>query len=365
MATTTTNFGFDVPTSSDLVKNGATAISTLGQDLDTFLNRPFSDNVILNSSLNIWQRGTSGFVGGSGTTYCADRWNAYRNGVAGSTYSRQVTGDTTNLPSIQYCLRVSRDSGNTSTAAIWAYQSIETVNAIPFAGKTVTVSFYARKGANYSQASSNLTVALYTGTGTDQSFSGGYTGSATPINNSATLTTTWQRFSYSNTVAATATEMTLAFNFTPVGTAGAADYFEITGVMLEVGNQMSPYAPATPTYATELAACQRYYYLTNSADSAYTMYGTAQAISTTAAKFTLPFPVTMRIAPTSVTATGNIGLLNAGNTAINNGTLTVNSASNNRASLDITGSSGVVAGNASLVLSNNSTSTSLAFSAEL
>lgn len=35
MATTTTNFGFDIPTSSDLVKNGATAIATLGQDIDT------------------------------------------------------------------------------------------------------------------------------------------------------------------------------------------------------------------------------------------------------------------------------------------------------------------------------------------
>ena len=35
MATTTTNFGFDIPTSSDLVKNGATAIAELGQDIDT------------------------------------------------------------------------------------------------------------------------------------------------------------------------------------------------------------------------------------------------------------------------------------------------------------------------------------------
>ncbi len=32
---TTTNFSFTVPTSADLVKNGATAISTLGQDIDT------------------------------------------------------------------------------------------------------------------------------------------------------------------------------------------------------------------------------------------------------------------------------------------------------------------------------------------
>ena len=32
---TTTNYAFTVPTSADLVKNGATAISTLGQDIDT------------------------------------------------------------------------------------------------------------------------------------------------------------------------------------------------------------------------------------------------------------------------------------------------------------------------------------------
>jgi hypothetical protein len=35
MATTTTNFGFDIPQSSDYVKNGATAIAELGQDIDT------------------------------------------------------------------------------------------------------------------------------------------------------------------------------------------------------------------------------------------------------------------------------------------------------------------------------------------
>ena len=35
MATTTTNYGWTVPTSTDLVKNGATAISTLGSGIDT------------------------------------------------------------------------------------------------------------------------------------------------------------------------------------------------------------------------------------------------------------------------------------------------------------------------------------------
>lgn len=35
MATNTTNFGWDIPQSTDLVKDGATAIATLGQDIDT------------------------------------------------------------------------------------------------------------------------------------------------------------------------------------------------------------------------------------------------------------------------------------------------------------------------------------------
>jgi hypothetical protein len=38
MATTTTNYGWDIPQSTDLVKDGATAIALLGQDIDTSMN---------------------------------------------------------------------------------------------------------------------------------------------------------------------------------------------------------------------------------------------------------------------------------------------------------------------------------------
>ncbi len=37
MATTTPNYGWDVPTSTDYVKDGATAIETLGDDIDSTL----------------------------------------------------------------------------------------------------------------------------------------------------------------------------------------------------------------------------------------------------------------------------------------------------------------------------------------
>jgi hypothetical protein len=320
MATTTTNYGFDVPTSSDLVKNGATQIALLGQDLDTFLFRPFTRNGVLNSSYNVWQRGTS-IASGAAAPYTTDRWQVGRAGtVAGTTVSRQVTGDTTNLPNIQYCARVQRDSGNTSTAAIFFMQSFETFNAIPYAGKSIVLSFYARSGANYSAASSILSARIDTGTGTDQNVFSGYTGAATPVNQAVTLTTTWQRFSVTGTIASTATELGLLFTNTPVGTAGANDYFEITGVMLEVGSQASPYAPATPTYATELSACQRYYWRISGQSAAGNDLCTGWANSTVSAVGIVRYPMTMRVAPTfAVSAMADFGFTwSAGTSTISN-----------------------------------------------
>lgn len=289
MATTTPNFGWAVPTSSDLVKNGATAIETLGDaidasmvdlkggttgqvlakatntDMDFTWSTPSAGssyvagkNVVLNSALNVWQRGTSFALTGSGI-YTADRWYADGTG-SGRTISRQVTGDTTNLPNIQYCVRIARDSGNTATNSVNFTQPVETLNSIPYAGQAVTISFYARKGANFSQASSQITVQLKTGTGTDQNVRVSYTGEATPINQNATLTTTWTRFSYSATLATTATEIQPLFNVGWAGTAGAADYVEITGVQLEIASSASAYSPNASTYQGEVAACQRYFY---------------------------------------------------------------------------------------------------------
>ena len=54
MATTTTNYGWDIPQSTDLVKDGATAIATLGQDIDTSIYTALGGNksglVLLNTT---------------------------------------------------------------------------------------------------------------------------------------------------------------------------------------------------------------------------------------------------------------------------------------------------------------------------
>ena len=259
-------------------------------------------NPTINGGMDIWQRGTSGFVpGNNATTFAADRYNIQR-GVTGSTVSRQTTSDTTNLPNIQYAMRVSRDSGNTSTEAIRLGNSFESATSIPFAGKVVTLSFYARAGANYSATSSLLNAELRTGTGTDQNTFGTYTGSATPISSDVTLTTTWQRFALTGTVAATATEMALKFVFTPVGTAGAADYYEITGIQIDVGTWTASTAPAFRrsggTLQGELAACQRYYFR-NTGALIYLGSG-GIAGSTTQCYVQVKHPTTMRVPPTTI-----------------------------------------------------------------
>ena len=187
MATTTPNFGWPVPTSTDLVKDGAVAIEGLGDAIDASLldlkggttgqvlakatgtdmdftwatpsagsSNVAGKNGVLNSNFSIWQRGTS--IAGSAASYLytADRWQTEAS--TSITVSRQATADTTNLPFIQYCARAQRNSGSTATAGVMLSQSLETVNSIPFAGKTVTLSFYARRGANYSSTSNLLNV---------------------------------------------------------------------------------------------------------------------------------------------------------------------------------------------------------------
>jgi hypothetical protein len=196
---------------------------------------------------------------------------------------------------------VQRDSGITANGFISFQQSLETVETIPFVGKTVTLSFYARAGANYSNASNGLGFQLRTGTGTDQNVTS-FTGVANPISTSVTLTTTWQRFTASVTLATTITQLGLNFYSLTTGTAGAADYFEITGIQLEVGTVATPFRRAAGNIQGELAACQRYFYNLGG-DSAYATLPTGYANSTTQFQIPFAFPVEMRTTP-SVSISG-------------------------------------------------------------
>jgi hypothetical protein len=286
--------------------NGETLVADSSTSTGLRYQVPVQQNPVLNSAFQIWQRGTTFTASSAATGYTADRWLGYRS-VAGGTISRQVTNDTTNLPFIQYCARVQRDSGNNSTATINFYNGFESINSIPYAGKTVTLSFYARKGADYSSTTTN--VLLTTGTGTDQNPVSGFTGSSNVLSSTLTPTTTWARYSYTVTIGTTATQIAIAILQNPLGTAGAADYLEITGVQLEVGSVATPFKTYAATLQGELAACQRYYVRNKTGNAAGRLFMNGGSFTTSTNAFVLlGFPVEMRVPPTSIDFGGILGL---------------------------------------------------------
>jgi len=441
MATVTPNFNWPVPTSTDLVKDGATAIEALGDSIDGSLvdlkggttgqvlsktsgtdmdftwvttddanaiqnsivnakgdligasandtpailsvgangetlvadsststglryqaNTAAGRNPFLNASFDIAQRGTS-TSGTNGRLYTLDRWCAVSDGAGtGWTVTQEATNDTTNLPNIRYCARVKRTTTGTST--IYFSQSIETANSIPFAGRTVTLSFYARKGSDFSASGSNLTVNFSSGTGIDQNALQSFTGATNLINTTATLTTTWQRFTYTVAVGATATE--LAFNplYTPTGTTTTNDYFEITGIQLEIGSVATAFARNGATIQGELAACQRYYWRTTATGNAYQLFTSfGSGVSTTSAIVTLPVPTKMRVTPSSVDFS-TLALSPDNGTVIAATNATMGTGVGDAISVAIT-SSGLTQFRPYQLLANNSTSAFIGVSAEL
>jgi hypothetical protein len=315
-------------------------------------------NAVINGGMDIWQRGTS-ITGTSGIPYTADRWQVTRVGATGYTITRQSSGAT--LPEIQYCLRAQRDSGNTNTTLLGAFYSVESVNSIPFAGKTSTLSFYIRAGANYSGGA--VTVEFSQGTGTDQNIiSGGFTGKTNVGSSSVTLTTSWQRVTITGTVATTTTQLGLQFYYTPTGTAGAADYFEITGVQLELGSTATPFSRAGGTIQGELAACQRYYrrWTAGTAYGTLSMFGTG--LSSTQAICAVPI-MTMRVTPTSV----DYANINAGDGTNSYAVtaLSLNQGNENAVWLLATTASGLVQYRPTSLVGSNNTAGFIGLSAEL
>ena len=340
----------------------ATDVNEIGQAINLLDGAQLSGakNRVLNSQMNVWQRGTS--ITTASAVYTADRWQA---GIASAgTVSRQVTGDTTNLPFIQYCLRYQRTAASSSTSDLALSQSFETVNSIPLVGKTVAFSFYARKGSNFSATSDLLTARVVTGTGTDQNLYSGYTGQATALQVNATLTTTWQRFSGTVAIGTTVTEMGVQFFAAPTGTAGANDYYEITGVQLEAANTASPYAPNGATYQAELAACQRYYFRIGG-DVLFQAMANTFAKSTTQVEANVYPAATMRVPATAVEYS-NIALYDGVTiTAITSAA--INSGQNGKqvANVVFGVASGLTLYRPYQVFANNSLSGYLAISAEL
>ena len=231
-------------------------------------------NVIINGGFNVNLRGASSNMTAMCTTavtsptpspyFVADRWIAYRAGLVANGQMALMTLSPGDIPFTSVGLtnfaRIGRANGDTSLGVINLVTNLESMNSIPLAAKTVTLSFYCRAGANYSGSTNGIN-ALAIGVLVDQNYViNGLGAGATILSNSFAATTSWQRFSYSYNVPANATQVAPTIGYTPSGTAGAADYIDVTGVQLEIAS--SPTSFELRPYAVESPLCQRYYEIT-------------------------------------------------------------------------------------------------------
>jgi hypothetical protein len=255
-------------------------------------------NGLANGSFEIWQRGTSGLAGGTSSTtgFMADRWQSLRGSfAAGLTGSRE-----TGTGPCRYALRLTRATGNTSTTNISVYQTLETANVEVYAGQQVTFSAWVRAGATFA---GTFAMRILSGTGTDQGVYAGFTGSATVVSTSKSLTTSWQLLSVTGTVASNAAGLAVGFLYNPsTGTAGASDYFEFTAAQLEIGDQVSPFQMNGGSVQAELANCQRYYQRFGLVSGAFLSIGYGSGTTTTNTFWSIS--PAMRTAPSSVAFSG-------------------------------------------------------------
>ena len=262
-------------------------------------------NRIINGDMRVAQRGTTGALTTVYTYISVDRFAGAQSTAANGVLAQVAAS----LDGFQYAAKIGRTATSTNTGAIILRSALETANSVSLQGQQVTLSFYAKAGANFSAASSNITAQLFTGTGTDQSVStmNTWTGSANPISTATAITTSWVRYSFTATLSSTATQVGITVFYTPVGTAGADDNLYVTGVQLEVGPVATPFEQRP--IGMELALCQRYFQ-TNS-------YAMTVAKATVSAQFfPIVWNVPFRITPPTLTYSGFVDNDTSGATAL-------------------------------------------------
>lgn len=231
-----TGYNGDLPKTFDYIVIGeTTSIDDAGADLAL-------DNALVNGSFDAWSNGTSfSNISGDGDgDAIADGWFLTQPTAASNEASRQAA-DTTGA---RYALRVGRPSGSNSTNPIRVWATLPTELAYRLRGKDIVVRVSGKKGANFS-AASGLSVRFATGTSEgedgDLIASSGFGGHANPIDEVQVLTTSIARYEFEATLGSIK-EAGLQFSYTPVGTAGANDWFQIEDVEIKLADAPDTFA---------------------------------------------------------------------------------------------------------------------------
>ena len=259
-------------------------------------------NLLINGNFNVWQRGTVFNPINPNLMYTADRWYI---GVGSALTNRRVVRPSAGgIPLNE--IYIQRLSGDTSTQAFTLCYRFEAAETLGLRGETLTLSFNALAGADYSAVDNILDVRIFTHTDNDEGFtltsSGLFptTGRTQVERILPELTTSRTKYTMTLTVPTDANQMQIWFYYNPTGTAGAADLFRISEVQLEVGGHFTSFEHRP--LAEEVIMCQRYYEQSSPGVMSDGMARHNQPIitsySTGAARTMISWKVLKRVTPT-------------------------------------------------------------------
>ena len=335
---------------------------------------------------NLFQRGTTSASITTTATATADRWIAWSGTATAMTTSRS-TAAADLAPGFGAALKVQRTAAQTGVVPVCVAQVLETADSLQFAGQTAELDFHVTTGANFSSTGGNITAYIGTGTGSDESSArfafgvngGGGGGSTwtgwTPASGiaAAGIGSANARYSFAATIGANVTQIGVAICYTPTGTAGANDYFALSGVQLTRNPGLAPFVgslalsslrPAlsfgrrTPAVETEIQ--QRYLQVTTETNGG--AFAQGQVTATNVERLVFPFMVTMRAIPTCTFTSGGFNFNIAG---VAGATGTMTQVTGTTANiLTIGGTATGTAGGAVILVGTNTTG-SISCSAEL
>jgi hypothetical protein len=268
----------------------------------------FKNIVGRNGGCEVWQRGTSIAVAASSAAYTLDGWYLNTSANQAHTVSRQA-GLNSNS---RYSARVQRNNSQTGTGTVAFGFPLDVDELNKLQGKAVAVSYTVSTGANWSPSGGTLTSVLYTGTGapTKRGLGGAYTGEVAQLTTSTNLaqgaSATRVISAISSALPSNIGQAELQFQWTPSGTAGANDWFQIDDVQVEV--VPTGISAVTPTfertdYVFDLMRCYRFCYQpTGSILPAGNLF--ASIGGNNVYSLWLANPVPMRAAPSYATVSG-------------------------------------------------------------
>jgi hypothetical protein len=343
-------------------------------------------NVVINGAMQVAQRGTSTASITADGYYTADRWLGAASGLG--TWTQSVESDAPTGSGFRKSLKMLCTTANasptgTNNLAVVTY--IEGQNLQQFAKGTASAKQFALSFWVKSNVTGTYVAELFDVDNTRQTalqytisssatwekktliFTADATGAFDNDNakslqvtfwmgagsglTSGTLQTTWA----SNTTANRAVgQVNLA--------AATSNYWQITGVQLEVGAVATPFE--FEDFSQTLRKCQRYYWrATNDGSTNYNRYGVGGFNAGNSAIVFVQNPVRMRVAPTSLEYASLAVWDYVTVIALSN--ITFDGSGSFASTLQCNLSSGGTLSRPCQLLSNNSSSAYIAFSAEL